>query len=72
VRPRLLYTVRAALRACSHAARRARRLRQMISVNVTGLTQKLGQLEAANRDLQSKYGANLQRSGQPCNFRAIV
>ena len=41
-------------------------------VKVTGLAQKLGQLEAVNRDLQSKYWANLKILGQPCNFYAIV
>jgi hypothetical protein len=40
------------------------------SVKVTGLAQKLGQLEAVNRDLQSKSWANLQLLGQPCNVRA--
>jgi hypothetical protein len=35
-------------------------------VKVTGLAQKLGQLEAVNRDLQSKSWANLKRLGQPC------
>ena len=42
----------------------------LCSVKVTGLAQKLGQLEAINRDLQSKSWANLQVLGQPCNFRA--
>jgi hypothetical protein len=37
---------------------------------VTGLAQKLGQLEAVHRDLQSKSWANLQLLGQPCNFHA--
>ena len=41
------------------------------SVKATGLAQKLGQLEAANRDFQSKLWANLQLLGQPCNFRAM-
>jgi hypothetical protein len=40
------------------------------SVKVTGLAQKLGQLEAVHRDFQSKYWANLKLLGQPCNFRA--
>ena len=39
-------------------------------VKVTGLAQKLGQLEAVNRDLQSKSWANLKLLGQPCNLRA--
>jgi hypothetical protein len=39
-------------------------------VKVTGLAQKLGQLEAVNRDLQSKSWANLKILGQPCNFYA--
>ena len=38
----------------------------------TGLAQKLGQLEAANRDLQSKSWATLKLLGQPCNFYAIA
>ena len=33
------------------------------SVNVTGLAQKLGQLEAVNRDFQSKYWATLPLLG---------
>ena len=40
------------------------------SVKVTGLAQKLGQLEAVTREFQSKYWANLQLLGQPCNFYA--
>jgi hypothetical protein len=40
------------------------------SAKVTGLAQKLGQLEVFNRDLQSKAWANLKLLGQPCNFRA--
>jgi hypothetical protein len=40
------------------------------SVKVTGLAQKLGQLEAVSREFQSKYWANLQLLGQPCNFYA--
>jgi hypothetical protein len=40
------------------------------SVKVTGLAQKLGQLEAVHRDFQSKYWANLKFLGQPCNFYA--
>ena len=40
-------------------------------VQVTGLAQKLGQLEAVNGDLQSKYWANLKILGQPCNFNAL-
>ena len=40
------------------------------SVKVTGLAQKLGKLEAVNRDLQSKSMANLKLLGQPCNFHA--
>jgi hypothetical protein len=48
----------------------SRRARNGQSVKVTGLAQKLGQLEAVNRDFQSKYWANLQFLGQPCNFRA--
>ena len=40
------------------------------SVKVTGLAKKLGQLGAVNRDLQSKYWANLNLLGQPCNFYA--
>jgi hypothetical protein len=43
----------------------------LTSVKVTGLAQKLGQLEAANRDLQSKPWASLNLLGQPCNFYAI-
>ena len=39
-------------------------------VKVTGSAQKLGQLEAIHRDLQSKSRANLQLLGQPGNFRA--
>ena len=39
-------------------------------VKVTGLVQKLAQLEAVNSDLQSKYWANLRLMGQPCNFYA--
>ena len=39
-------------------------------VTATGLAQNLGQLEAVNRDLQSKYWANLKLLGQPCNFYA--
>jgi hypothetical protein len=39
---------------------------------VTGLAQKLAQLEAVNRDLQSKYWANLKLLGQPCNFYAYA
>jgi hypothetical protein len=42
------------------------------SVKVTGLAQKLGQLEAVNRDLQSKSWANLKLLDQPCNFYAKV
>jgi hypothetical protein len=42
------------------------------SVKVTGLAQKLGQLEAVHRDFQSKYWANLKLLGQPCNFYARV
>jgi hypothetical protein len=34
------------------------------------LPQKLGQLEAASRDLHSKSWANLQLLGRPCSFRA--
>ena len=37
-------------------------------VKVTGLAQKLGQLEAVSRDLQLKSWANLKLLGQPCNF----
>jgi hypothetical protein len=40
-------------------------------VKVTGLAQKLGQLEAVNMDLQPKYWANLNLLGQPCNFYAM-
>jgi hypothetical protein len=40
------------------------------SVKVTGLAQKLGQLEAVHRDFQSKHWANLNLLGQPCNFYA--
>ena len=53
----------------SVAARRPRHDRST-SVKVTGLAQKLGQLEAVNRDLQPKSWANLQLLGQPCNFPA--
>ena len=42
------------------------------SVKVTGLAQKLGQLEAVSRDLQSKYWANLNILGQPCSFPALA
>jgi hypothetical protein len=35
------------------------------------LAQNLGQLAAVNRDVHSKYWANLQLLGQRCNFRAI-
>ena len=42
-----------------------------LSVNVTGLAQKLGQLEAVNREVQSKYWSNLQLLGQPWNFDAF-
>ena len=42
------------------------------SVEVTRLAEKLGQLQAANRDFQSKSWASLQLLGQPCNFRAPV
>ena len=42
-----------------------------LSVKDTGLAQKLGQLEAVNRDLQAKSWANLQLLGQPCNFPAL-
>ena len=38
------------------------------SVKVTGLAQKLGQLEAVNREFQSKYWANLQLLDQPCTL----
>ena len=41
------------------------------SVKVTGLVQKLVQLEAVSRDLQSKSWANLNLLGQPCNFYAF-
>ena len=41
-----------------------------LSVKVTGLAQKLGQLEAVHRDFQSKYWADLKILGQPCNFYA--
>jgi hypothetical protein len=40
-------------------------------VKVTGLAQKLGQLEAVNRDLQTKSWANLKLLGQPRNVRTI-
>jgi hypothetical protein len=49
----------------------SRYLRAM-RVKVAGLAQKLGQLEAVNMDLQSKYWANLKLLGQPCNFYAMV
>ena len=39
-------------------------------MKVTGLAQKLGQLGAVHRELQSKYWANLKLLGQPCNFYA--
>ena len=39
-------------------------------VKFTGLAQRLGQLEAVYRDLQSKYWANLKNLGQHCNFYA--
>jgi hypothetical protein len=42
-----------------------------ISVKVTGLAQKLNQLGAVYRDLQSKYLANLNILGRPCNFHAM-
>ena len=41
-------------------------------VKVTGLAQKLGQLEAAGGDLQSKYWAGLKLLGQPCGFYAVA
>ena len=50
--------------------RSARGWGRHFSVKVTGLVQKLGQLEAGNRDLQSKSWANLNILGQPCNFYA--
>jgi hypothetical protein len=37
-------------------------------VKVTWLAQKLGQLEAVDRGLRSKFWANLKLLGQPCNF----
>jgi hypothetical protein len=40
------------------------------SAKVTGLAQKPGQLEAADREFQSKYWASLQLLGQPCHFHA--
>jgi hypothetical protein len=40
------------------------------SAKVTGLAQKPGQLEAADREFQSKYWASLQLLGQPCQFHA--
>jgi hypothetical protein len=43
---------------------------QEYSVKVTGLAQKLGQLEAVNRDFQSKSWTNLNLLGHPCNFYA--
>ena len=43
----------------------------LYSVKVTGLAQKLGQLGAVHRDLQSKSWANLQLLGQACNFYAM-
>jgi hypothetical protein len=64
-------------RACFRYRRRtgwagsARRRPTRRRVKVTGLAQKLGQLEAVNRDLQSKYWANLKLLlSQPCNFYA--
>jgi hypothetical protein len=41
-------------------------------VEVTGLAQKLGRLEAVNKDLQSKYWANLHILGRPDTFRAAA
>jgi hypothetical protein len=41
-----------------------------VRVKVTGLAQKLAQLEAAHMDFQSKYWTNLKLLGQPCNFYA--
>ena len=55
-------------RLMTAAGRSHKRDRDCIRVKVTGLAQKLGQLEAVNRDLQSKYWANLKLLGQPCNF----
>jgi hypothetical protein len=43
-----------------------------LSVKVAGLAQKLGQLEAVNRDFQSQSWANLKILGQPCNVRDIL
>jgi hypothetical protein len=40
------------------------------SAKVTRLAQKPGQLEAADREFQSKYWASLQLLGQPCQFHA--
>ena len=42
------------------------------SVKVTGLAQKLGQLDTVNRDLQSKSWANLLLLGQFCHFRTCA
>jgi hypothetical protein len=47
------------------------RVRHM-SVKVTGLAQKLGQLEAVHRDSHSKFWATLKLLGQPCNFCAMA
>jgi hypothetical protein len=44
----------------------------LLAVKVTGLAQKLGQLEAVHRDFQSKNWANLKLLGQPCNFYALA
>ena len=62
--------VRSALLFHTIRVLRSRPLRQGSSVKVTGLAQKLAQLEAVNRDLQSKSWANLNILGQPCNFYA--
>jgi hypothetical protein len=42
------------------------------SVKVTGLAQKLGELEAVHMDFQPKYWANLKLLGQPINFYACA
>ena len=43
-----------------------------LSVIVTGLAQKSGQLEAVNRYFQSKYWDNSRLWSQVCSFRALV
>jgi hypothetical protein len=39
-----------------------------VNAKLTGLAQILGQLQASDRNSHSKYWANLQNLGQPCEF----